>query len=242
MVARRRSARRGRLGSTSNKFYAVKRGRDGPYMIYDNWPQCSLAVKGLKGVQFKSFVTRAEAENFLGCRREKIVHAEHKMAPLKVPPTEVFTDGGCRDNGTPHAIAGVGVYYGEAFPPLSLPLPGLTQTNNRAELLGLLLGILGTDRNTETVVRSDSKYAMRAVTEWVPQWLGDNNNDSEPEQLFARTENWDLIHLVYTALQDRPKVRLEYVQAHVGIAGNERADELATEAINRTLKRQRVLI
>ena len=45
------------------KFYAVRKGhRPG---IYNTWADCEKAAKGFSGAEFKSFKTKAEAENFM---------------------------------------------------------------------------------------------------------------------------------------------------------------------------------
>ena len=46
------------------KYYAVKNGRDGDG-IWESWDQCRAQTHGVKGVLFKSFPTREEAEAFL---------------------------------------------------------------------------------------------------------------------------------------------------------------------------------
>ena len=46
------------------KVYAVQNGRDGDG-IYESWEACKAQVHGVKGVVYKSFPTREEAEAFL---------------------------------------------------------------------------------------------------------------------------------------------------------------------------------
>lgn len=46
------------------KFYAVKFGN--PSGIFESWADCRAAVSGVKGAEYKSFSTRAEAESYLG--------------------------------------------------------------------------------------------------------------------------------------------------------------------------------
>ncbi|MGL1901460.1 MAG: ribonuclease H family protein [Fibrobacterales bacterium] len=46
------------------KFYAVKLS-NGSTTIYTSWPECEKAVKGVKGVTYKGFVTKEEAKAFL---------------------------------------------------------------------------------------------------------------------------------------------------------------------------------
>ena len=46
------------------KFYAVQNGRDGDG-VYESWDACKAQVHGVKGVVYKGFPTRQEAEDFL---------------------------------------------------------------------------------------------------------------------------------------------------------------------------------
>ena len=46
------------------KHYAVARGRSVP-AIYETWDECSAQVTGFPGARYKSFKTRAEAQDFL---------------------------------------------------------------------------------------------------------------------------------------------------------------------------------
>ena len=51
----------------------------------------------------------------------------------------VWTDGACIDNGKPDAIAGWGVFFGEGDPRNKHePLLGVTQTNQRAEIMAVI--------------------------------------------------------------------------------------------------------
>jgi len=209
----------------TSKLYGVKNGRDGPFCMYDHWTPTNLAARAMKGCKYKSFPTKEECLKWLDDPNAKII----RMADL--PPAEVhtvsqvYTDGGCLDNGTPHARAGVGVYYGNKRPRLSIPLPGQVQTNNRAELMGLLLGVLGAPRDTECTINTDSKYSIRAVTELYP------NETKRQQQGWEEPANWDLIHVIAVALEDRPLVRLKHVYGHQGHQGNEEAHQLATKGI-----------
>ena len=47
----------------NKKFYAVRKGRTPG--IYQTWSECQAEVTGVKGAEFKSFLTLQEAELFL---------------------------------------------------------------------------------------------------------------------------------------------------------------------------------
>lgn len=230
----------------AKKFYAVIGGQDGPLVFYDDWSTCSNAIHKRKGVKYKGMNTIEDCAAYLGVeedylvfippkkvdKRKNVSNTNDTLEKKKVKTMDtnsVYTDGGCSMNGSTNAKAGVGVYYGvDDIRNISMRLPGSKQTNNRAELLAALLGVLGIDRDKKTTLYTDSKYTINSVTKWFPAWLAEcNDNDDK----WRKSDNWDLIHLLYKALEDRPLVTLEYVPAHTGVPGNEGADKLATLAI-----------
>ena len=74
--------------------------------------------------------------------------------------TVVWTDGATRRNQDRRLRrAGVGVYYGEGHVMnIAIPLPGREQTNNRAELMAIILAV---ERDRRQLwVRSDSEYCV----------------------------------------------------------------------------------
>lgn len=137
------------------KFYAVKRGRVPG--VYDNWPAAQEMIKGVPA-EHKSFKTRAEALAWISAT------PYHSITPANAAPStstnplkrssdsrdppakrvaaaapvgrKVYCDGSALGNGKASSTAGIGVYWPDSFaaPNLSERLPGLLQTNNRAEM------------------------------------------------------------------------------------------------------------
>jgi ribonuclease HI len=144
-----------------------------------------------------------------------------KAAPAKAAPRahavpadawQAFTDGACSGNPGP---AGSGVvlvapggkmhegfdYLGEA-------------TNNVAELTAILRALEWIPKEAASiVVHTDSKYAIGVLSK---NWKAKVNGE-----LIAKTKR---------LVQERG-ARLEYVPGHSGVPLNERADQLAREAI-----------
>ena len=205
------------------KYYAVKGGRQGPYCIYNCWSRV-LEDTYKKTSKFKGFETVEECCEFLGTEDVKMILGDSKLETEDTKRHEVYTDGGCVHNGTRHAAAGVGVNFG-GVNDISIPLPGPEQTNNRAELFALLIGIMGVPKDKEAVIHTDSKYSINAVTKWYSKWVDAGS--------LHEKANWDLIKVVHSALETRPLLTIQHIKGHAGHDGNERADELATEGIKK---------
>ena len=97
---------------------------------------------------------------------------------------------------------------------VGLKLPGVNQSNNRAELLGLFLAMLSADEKLNVTIVSDSEYAINTVTgEWKAK------------------SNLDLVESCKAMLQRRPLVTFKWTKGHANNEGNCEADKLATRAI-----------
>lgn len=215
----------------SATYYGVKKGKDGD-AIYTNWTNANRAMHKQKGSKVRKFSDLDECRAFLGHPEMEV--KEEEPPKKKHRPTHIYTDGGCLNNGTEDARAGIGVYFGaDSDQNLALRLPGPKQSNQRAELMAAWLGVMGCDPYRPgqplpepQIIHTDSKYTIKCVTDWMPAWL------ELDEASRAMKDNWDLIHCLYVALQDRPHVSLEYIKAHAGLPGNEEADDLATQGLH----------
>ncbi|GAA5862194.1 hypothetical protein JCM3774_004817 [Rhodotorula dairenensis] len=170
------------------------------------------------------------------------------------PRRRVYCDGSSRGNGKKGAVAGIGVFWSheEGAPNLSERLPGKVQTNNRAEMYAVAR-ILESDPYPDLplTICSDSQYTIDVFSKWIPGWRrkGWKNSEGKP------VANQDLIRYVLSllALRTRPdpssssstgtgagtgtatdhhslaNITFQKVKAHVGIEGNERADQFANQ-------------
>ena len=126
----------------------------------------------------------------------------------------VYTDGACSGNPGPAGSGMVVIAPGgkihEGYEFLG------TATNNVAEITGVLLGIGAVPKTAKNVVvHTDSKYTIGVLS------LG-----------WKAKANGELIRRTREVLTGR-NVRFVYVPGHAGVPMNERADELAREAIVR---------
>jgi ribonuclease HI len=99
-------------------------------------------------------------------------------------------------------------------------------TNNRMELRACIeaLSFL-TTKNYElpTVVYSDSSYVINGITKWVFGWQKNGWKTATKNEV----ENRDLWEELFAQTKGK-KIEWKQVGGHVGVAGNERCDEIAT--------------
>lgn len=99
-------------------------------------------------------------------------------------------------------------------------------TNNRMELMGVIIALEALTKPCEVEVISDSKYVTDAFNQhWVDGWLKKNwkNSTNKP------VKNIDLWKRLLQA-KEKHQVTFTWVKGHAGHPENERCDELATTA------------
>ncbi len=99
-------------------------------------------------------------------------------------------------------------------------------TNNRMELLGVIVA-LETIKNKDAEVQifSDSKYVVDAIEKgWVFTWQ---------KKSFKNKKNVDLWQR-FLKIYPKHKVKLNWVKGHAGNLFNERCDELAVQAAEKS--------
>ena len=104
---------------------------------------------------------------------------------------------------------------------------GLT-TNNRMELLAVIIGLEALKKEgQQVVVYSDSKYVVDAVEKgWLAAWLKKNFKNKKNADLWRR----------FWGVYRRHQVMFYWLKGHAGHPENERCDVLATQsALQKTL-------
>ena len=126
----------------------------------------------------------------------------------------VYTDGACSGNPGPAGI-GVLLYYKGSRKEISNYIG--EATNNIAELTAIKVGLSClTKFDLRTTVYTDSKYCIGMLA---GNWKG--------------TKNLELIAEIKEILTKFSDLRFQWIKGHSGNHGNEVADRLATNAIER---------
>ncbi|MFI3211785.1 MAG: ribonuclease HI [Eubacteriales bacterium] len=99
-------------------------------------------------------------------------------------------------------------------------------TNNRMELMGVIVGLEALTKPCQVTVISDSKYVTDAFNQhWIEGWLKRNWKNSANKPV----KNIDLWKRLLLA-KEKHHVTFQWIKGHAGHTENERCDELATTA------------
>ncbi len=99
-------------------------------------------------------------------------------------------------------------------------------TNNRMELMAVIVGLEALTKPCRVSVYSDSKYVTDAFNQhWIDSWIKKGWKNSKKEQV----KNIDLWKRLLKAIEQH-QVEFIWVKGHAGHPENERCDVLATTA------------
>lgn len=135
----------------------------------------------------------------------------------------IWTDGACSGNPGPGGWGAI-LKYGDVEKELSGA--EAATTNNRMELMGAISALEALKRSSTVTLHTDSKYVMDGLTKWIHGWKknGWKTADKKPvknEDLWKRLDEANARH----------KVTWKWVKGHADDEMNNRADELARNAI-----------
>ncbi len=144
------------------------------------------------------------------------------MAESK-PAVEIYTDGAAKGNPGPGGY-GVVLLFGQHRKELSAGYE--RTTNNRMELLSVIVGLEALTKPCQVTVFSDSRYVVDAVEKRsVFRWRSNGWYRNKKEKA-KNADLWERFLAVY----EQHEVRFKWVPGHQGIAENERCDQLAVKA------------
>jgi ribonuclease HI len=147
-------------------------------------------------------------------------------------------DGACRDNGSPHAIGAAAAIHYRRYNQRAraCQLDGSsdqTPTSQRAELQTVILALewaveiynnLTREPELDLRIRSDSRYAVGCLNEWVRKWNQRGWRNAKGSEIANR----DLIekaHCLRLSLEGWGNVNLEWVPRRQNVDADERANE-----------------
>jgi len=135
----------------------------------------------------------------------------------------VYSDGACTGNPGPGGYGAI-LRYGKAEKELSGGFADTT--NNRMELMGVIVALESLKEPCDVIVITDSQYVVNGIEKgWAVKWKAQGWMRNSKEKAL----NPDLWDRLLTAIR-RHKVRFEWIRGHNGHSENERCDKLAVTA------------
>jgi ribonuclease HI len=222
----------------AQKFYVVWSGRQTG--VFTDWATTQRAVDKYAGARFKSFPTRAQAEQAFGrggyasippktASRQKAGTPDSERSaahPSQQFDVSIYCDGACEPNPG-NAGSGVVVYRAGQLAQLWFGLYNPRGTNNTAELNALYHALRMAEAEIKTgntvEVCSDSAYSINCIRSWAPNW--EKKGWKKPGGEIKNLEIIQDCYAIYRRIAE--ELILTHVAAHVGTEGNELADRMA---------------
>lgn len=208
--------------------------------VFTDWATTQLQVDKFPGARFKSFASRAEADQAFKAGRPASVGTRSAPAKGSIPaPTklhtataglQIYCDGACDPNpGT--AGSGIAVYRDGTLEQLWYGLYNPNGTNNTAELNALHQALLMAETSIvagqTAQILCDSTYAINCVSKWATGW-----EKKGWRKTGGDIKNLEIIQAAYAVyIRVESQLKLTHVSAHVGTEGNELADRMAMFAV-----------
>ncbi len=136
---------------------------------------------------------------------------------------KIFTDGACKGNPGPGGWGAILNYnehkeeiYGSS----------LNTTNNVMELTAVIKALQILKEPCNIILTTDSNYVKDGITDWIHNWKKNgwktaNKKPVKNKEIWIELDKLSSIHTI----------EWKWVKGHSGHPENERADELANEAI-----------
>ncbi len=140
-----------------------------------------------------------------------------------IPHMELYTDGACSGNPGPGGWGAI-LIYGDHRKEIS---EGEAETtNNRMELMAAIKALEVLKRPSRVELHTDSSYLKDGITSWINRWKANGWRTANKKPV-KNVELWQRLD----EARERHQIDWLWVRGHAGHPENERADELAREAM-----------
>ena len=136
---------------------------------------------------------------------------------------KIYTDGACKGNP---GVGGWGALILQDGKNIELFGGENETTNNRMELMAVIMALKEMSSSEELIIYTDSTYVQKGISEWIKNWKLNNWRSSSKKPV----KNKDLWMQLDEASYSR-KINWEWVKGHAGNEGNEKPDELANKGV-----------
>tara|TARA_B100002052_G_scaffold157072_1_gene143147 strand:- start:3177 stop:3635 length:459 start_codon:yes stop_codon:yes gene_type:complete len=135
----------------------------------------------------------------------------------------IYTDGACKGNP---GIGGWGALLKYSKSTKELKGYELETTNNRMELIAVIEALRAIKEDLKIEIITDSQYVKNGINNWIVNWKNNGWRTAAKKPV----KNKDLWQELDDLVQNY-RIKWKWVKGHSGDPGNERADQLANDAI-----------
>ena len=135
----------------------------------------------------------------------------------------IYTDGACKGNP---GIGGWGAILEYGNTKKEIKGYSINTTNNIMELTAVIKALECLNRKCKIVITTDSNYVKNGITDWIKSWKN-NGWKTAKKSPVKNKELW----IKLDSLVENHDIDWKWIKGHSGHPQNERADELANEAI-----------
>ena len=135
----------------------------------------------------------------------------------------IYSDGACKGNPGP---GGWGALIIEGDKKNEIFGGEANTTNNRMEILAVIMALKAINTISEITVFTDSTYVQKGISEWIDKWKingwkTSNKNEVKNKDLWVQLDS----------LTAQLKINWVWVKGHSGHSENDRADYLANQGV-----------
>ena len=161
------------------------------------------------------------------------------LRPRHTDSIIIAVDGACRGNGTVAAGGAIGIYFADASPHnVSEKVLDVDTTSQKNELRACLRalkivmrfkldGVEGLDSLTQVMIKADSEYLVKSMTEWVFKWRENAYRTAKGH----RVTNMELFRAIDHEIDELFRIGVEVLFWLVPRAQNKEADALCNDAL-----------
>jgi|TARA_B110000196_G_C21080460_1_gene632205 ribonuclease HI len=135
----------------------------------------------------------------------------------------IYSDGACKGNPGP---GGWGALIIEGDNKNEIFGGEANTTNNRMEILAVIMALKAINTISEITVFTDSTYVQKGISEWIDKWKINGWKTSNKKEV----KNKDL-WVQLDSLTAQLKINWVWVKGHSGHSENDRADYLANQGV-----------
>ena len=147
------------------------------------------------------------------------------MSSSNTQAVHIWTDGACKGNP---GWGGWGALMRHGQHQKELCGGEANTTNNRMELQAVIEALRALKRPCQVVVHTDSQYVQKGMNEWLEGWKRRQWRTADKKPV-KNADLWQALD----ALVAQHEVSWQWVRGHAGDPGNERADQLANQGVEK---------